>query len=310
MADVTDDGFTEEAFKGLEVEQGPTKGDDTPPTPVEENAPPAGDDPVKETPEKDDATPPEQEPKPNDAPPEKQVEDETPPEQPQAITKDDVTDILSKMRNEERESIKELDTTTKEVLESYYPEGLSNVLVDEQSGKELRTPQDVVDVSGGSMSIEEAAQWLLNEQHKLNNSVAEIQDSARKIAETTVNFKHDGLAVLQKYQPLFEGLKEKYPHLQDKVFNTLMKQVKVDADKGVILAAPDVVEFYDDYLAPYKEAFETATNQSATATPPAPAPPKPTLEDRMDEHGDGGASPIDDPNDFAQQVNKELMKGI
>ena len=62
------------------------------------------------------------------------------------------------------------------------------MLVDSATGKELRSPQDVVDVSGGTMSIEEAQQWLLNEQYKLDTNIAKIKDDARNLAETNANF--------------------------------------------------------------------------------------------------------------------------
>ena len=77
------------------------------------------------------------------------------------------------------------------------------------------------------------------------------------------------------------------------------------------------MEFYDDYLEPYQQAYEFSTKQSATnpVTPPADpaapvAPPTPGLNDRLDENGDGGsgAGEVDNPNDFAQQVKKELAK--
>lgn len=228
----------------------------------------------------------------------------------QPLTKDDVTAIISNLRNEERNSGKELETTTQEVIQKYYPDGLTNVLVDEKSGKELRVPADVVEASGGQMSTEDAAQWLLNEQFKLDKQVASIKDQARQIAETTVNFRRDAMAAVQKYEPLFKA----YPHLQQKVYDKLMKQVKVDDAKGVVLASPDVMEHYDDYLEPYQQAFEFSTNKPATnpvapeVPAPAPEPPKPSAEDRMDISGDGGQAPVDDPNDFAQQVTKELAK--
>lgn len=233
---------------------------------------------------------------------------ETPPETPQPLTKDDVKSVVSDLLNTERSSGKELETTTQEVIEAYYPDGLSNVLIDEGSGKKLITPQDVVDASDGQMSTEDAAQWLMNEQYKLDTQVAKIKDDAKTIAETTVSFKRDAITALQKYEPLFKA----YPVLQQKVFDKLMKQVKVDKDKGVILSAPDVIEHYDDYLEPYQQAFEYGKGKSATNPTPSPGgePPKPTAEDRMDEGGDGGATPPDDPNDFAQQVTKELAKGI
>lgn len=318
MPDIEDDGFNEEAFKGF--------GDD--PAPV---TPPAADPkaepvaPPVETPKEEPK--PAEEPKkdeepvktPEETPPvsakdEKKKEDdnkppetpETPPapEVPQPLTKDDVQSVVSNLLQTERASSKELEATAQEVLEKYYPKGLSNTLVDEQSGKELKTPQDVVDASGGEMSIDAASQWLMNEQYKLDKQVAEIKNNAKEIAETTVNFRRDAINAVQKYEPLFKW----QPTLQKKIYDLTMKQVKVDKDKEVILSAPDVMDLYDTYLEPYQQAYEFSTKQPATnPTPPAtPEPPKPTAEDRMDEGGDGGQSPVNDPNDFAQQVTKEL----
>lgn len=313
MAELEDDGFNEDVFKAL---------DEAPVIPpvVEPVVPPV--EPPKEELKPDDkkeeldgVKPPEVQPPVEDKKPEEGVEPpkapETPsvaPEAPSPLTKDDVTSVISDLLEKERTSGKELDTTAQEVLEAYYPGGLSTTLVDEKSGKELRTPADVVEASGNTMSTEEAAQWLMNEQYRLEKDVAKIKDDARVIAETTVNFKRDAVTALQKYEPLFK----QYPQLQDKVYQKLMKQVKVDKDKGVILSAPDVMEHYDDFLEPYQLAYEHSTKQSATApTPPViPEPPKPSAEDRMDVQGDGGQTPVDDPNDFVQQVKKELGKGI
>lgn len=313
----TDDGF-DEAFKGFGEDEAPVSNGVDPAKP--------GDDktvvtPPVEEPKKDEPTPPtepkkEEEDTPPTDPAKKPEEGTEPPkdpatppapqvpEEPKPLTKDDVQEVVSNLLNTERNSSKEIETAAKEVLDSYYPDGLSDVLVDEKSGKELRTPADVVEASGGQMSTEEAAQWLMNEQYKLDNQVAKIKDDAKKIAETTVNFKRDSITVLQKYEPLFKA----YPHLQQKVYDKLMKQVKVDKDKGVILSAPDVIEHYDDYLEPYQQAFEFSNNKPATnpTPPPVAEPPKPSAEDRMDESGDGGPAPVDDPNDFAQQVKKEL----
>lgn len=227
------------------------------------------------------------------------------PETPQTLTKDDVKEVVSDLLTTERSSSKEVESTTQEVLDVYYPEGLSNVLVDEKSGKELRTPQDVVDASDGQMTTDQAAQWLMNEQFKLDKQVDNIKSQAKEIAQTTISFKRDAVAAVQKYEPLFKA----YPHLQQKVYDKLMKQVKVDKEKGVILSAPDVLEHYDDYLEPYQQAYEFGKNQPATNPTPDPdEPPKPTAEDRMDVSGDGGPAPVDDPTDFPQQVVKELAK--
>jgi len=260
----------------------------TPPAPSDDKKPEEGAEPPKTT-----ETPP--------TPEDKQ-------EAPQPLTKDDVTSIIRDLQTSERTSGKELETTTQEVLEAYIMTMAENETADEKSGKELRTPADVVEASGGSMSTEEAAQWLLNEQFKLDQQVAQIKNQAKEIAETIVNFKRDSMLVLQKYEPLFKW----QPSLQKKAFDLMMKQVKIDEKRGVILQAPDVMDLYDTYLEPYQQAYVFANNQSPTnPTPPTtPPPPKPTAEDRMDISGDGGPAPVDDPNDFAQQVNKELAKGF
>lgn len=322
----------DEAFKGFgeEPEQPtvtPPVDDPNNPTPPAPTPPAAATPPEDEEPKKDDkpvmppAEPKKDEEKPTSpADPEKKPEEgakppetpETPPEPAKPLTADEVTSIISNMRQEERNSGKELETTTKEVMEAYYPEGLSNVLVDQASGKELRTPADVVAVAP-DMSMEDAAQWLMNEQFKLDQNITKIKNDAQAIAETTVNFKRDSVNALTKYEPLFKA----YPALQTKVFTKLMKLVKADTEKGVVLSAPDVMEFYDDALEPYQQAYEYANKQSATNPVPAPGapgapatPPAPGQDDRLDEGGDGDPSEVDDPNDFAQQTKKELAKGL
>lgn len=246
--------------------------------------------------------------KPAEEDPTKPKDPETPPveETPKPLTEEGVRRLLNEARVEERNSTQELRATYDDVLDKYYPEGLSTTLVT-PDGKELKTPQDVVDASNGEMNIEQATQWLMNEQYKLEQNVEGIKRQAAQIANTTVEFRRDSLAVLDKYEPLFK----QYPQLQQKAFNLLMKQVKIDEAKGVVLSAPDVFELYDTYLEPYQQAYEYSTNQPATNPTAPPAPATPGINDRLDEGGDGGANTeVDDPNDFAQQVTKELSKGF
>lgn len=325
MSDIDHEDEFDKAFEGFGEDkpaEEPKKTDDTPKSdepkktdeaPKEE---PKKDDKPAEEPKKDEEKPADDKPaddgKKQDDTTEKPVDGEKPNEQeePKPLTKEDVADLISNMRAEDRTSARALEDQTQSVLEAYYPDGLSNVLIDQNTGKELRTPQDVVDASGGSMTIEEASQWLMNEQYALDSNIAKIKDDAKKIAETTLNFKRDATLALQKYEPLFKWK----PSLQNKVYGLLMQQVKSDVDKGVIISSPDVMAHYDLYLEPYQREFELSQGQPATnpVTPPAaPEPPKPTADDRLDENGDGGASTeVDDPNDFAQQVKKELSRGL
>lgn len=327
MADI-DDGL-DKAFEGFGEDEGtPPAAPATPPA-VDPNNPtppaPAAAEPPKEEPKKDEEKPAETPPAddkketPPPADPEKKPEEgaeppkapETPPappEEPKPLTKEDVTSIIQNVRTEERNSGVALQQTTQEVLDAYYPEGLSNTLIDQASGKPLVTPQDVVNASNGQMSMEDAAQWLMNEQFKLDSDVAKIKKDAERIAETTLNFKRDSQTVLVKYEPLFKW----QPSLQKKAFDLLMKNVKSDVEKGVVLSAPDVMDLYDTYLEPYQKAYEYSQGQSATNPVPPATPPAPTpgTDDRLDEGGDGGSSPVNDPNDFGQQVSKELAKGM
>lgn len=323
MSDIDHDAEFDKAFEGFGDAPAPATPPAEPPKQDDQPAPPAVE-PPKEDPKKDDqpkpeepkkedeAAPPagdapkkEEEPKPAPAP-------ETPPapEAPKPLTEDSVRSIIQNIQTQERASVKELETTTNDVLEAYYPDGLSNVLTTED-GRPLRTPQDVINAAaaqGAEMSMEEATQWLMNEQYKLDTEVRGIQENARKIAETTINFKRDSISALQKYEPLFKW----QPSLQQKVWDILKAQVKADVQKGVILSAPDVMSFYDTYLEPYQKAYEFSLGQPATnPNPPAPEPPKPGAEDRLDENGDGGGGgEPDDPNNFAQQTVKELAKGM
>lgn len=223
------------------------------------------------------------------------------------LTIEDIRSAISDMRNDERTSAKEIDTLTDDVLKQYYPDGLSNVLVDSATGKELRSPQDVVDVSGGTMSIEEASQWLMNEQYKLDQNIAKIKDDARNLAEVNANFSKGIDRVLNKYKNIFE----KFPEQQQKIYKQYMKQVAVDNQKDLILSAPDIEEFYDFAMEPYVLAYGNMQAQQQSAPPPEDKPKipdsKPSIKDRLDESGDGGSTGREaDPNN-ADESLKELF---
>lgn len=314
MHDEHDDSF-DKAFEGFGEEEQSTSPPDI--EPHEEDKPKTddtgGDDAdqgeskeqKKEEP-KEGETPPAEDEKKQETEPKPPAPEEQPKEEPKPLTEDSVRSIINEIRTDERNAGQELENTTKEVLDAYYPDGLSNTLVD-TSGRKLETPQDVVEASGGEMTTEEAAQWLMNEQYKLDQDVAKIKEDAQRVAETTLKFKKDSIAVLERYEPIFKA----YPEVQRKVWSQYEKLVKADEDKGVILSAPDMQEFYDTVLEPYRLAYEYSQQKPATAPDQSQTPPPvPSAEDRMDESGDGGQSQMNDPDDFAQQVTKELAKGI
>lgn len=242
-------------------------------------------------------------------------DEEKPEEKPAILTKEDLQTAISDIRDQERSSAKEIDELTEEVLSKYYPEGLSNVLVDEKTGKELRTPQDVVDASGGEMSLEEAWKWLTNEQHKLDTTINDVKKEARKVAETNANFNIGVERVISKYKPVFDAFKDQ--KIQERVYKAYMKQVKIDEGKELVLSAPDIEDFYDLVMEPYLLAYGNMQTQQASqgqpapvqSTDPAPQIPdaKPSIEDRLDESGDGvsgGGDAGADPNNPDESLNK------
>ena len=296
MTQVQEDDFSKEL--ALAFEEGTET--EAPETPEEET----------QAPEQPDQQQQEDEPEETQAPEVPEVPEETQAPEPTPLTEEGVLRLFNEAKQQEQTSAREVEMATEDILSSYYPEGLSEVLVDQNTGKELRTPQDVVDASNGEMGIEEATQWLMNKEYELKKNVAEIKENARQIAENTLTFKRDAVAAVQKYEPLFAA----YPQLQEKVFDLMMAQVDYDKEKGAILKAPDVLDLYDTYLEPYQKAFEFGNSAQAQAQqqPAETQPPAPTQDDRLDEGagGDSAGSPQDDPTDFAQQVNKELMGDI
>jgi hypothetical protein len=265
-----------------------------------------GDKPGDQQPEADN-----QKPESND----QQGELETPEEKPTPLTKEDIQAAFQEVRENERNWTKEIDELTDEVIKKYYPDGLSNVLIDERTGKELRTPQDVIDVTDGSMTYEEAWRWLNNEQQKLDKKIEEIKDQARNLAETNANFGSGIDRVLQKYKPVFEAFEKQ--GIQQKIYKAFMKQVKMDEGKELVLSAPDVEEFYDLMMEPYLLAYGNMQTNKADQNKQPPAndqhtqsvsqipDSKPSIDDRLDESGDGDSGKHEaDPNNAEETLNE------
>lgn len=258
---------------------------------------------------------PEQQP----VPPVENDQPQVQPETPKPLTSADIRTVMTEMQNEQRDRDTSIQTMEQDIISAYYPQGISNVLVDENTGKELRTPQDVVDASGGEMTHEEAAQWLMHKQVEVDKQVEDVKRSAQELAEVNYNFKDGAVRVIKTYQPIFS----RYPGLQQRVYNNYMKTVKME-QKNVdgrpldfVLSAPDIEDYYRDFMEPYVMAF-AASQKEAPPSVPQPSVPdgsaKPTIPesrqtpaDRMDVSGDagGGAGGDEaDPNDPESSLSK------
>ena len=194
------------------------------------------------------------------------------------LTKDDIREVVTETRQAERASEVELKEATNDVIEHYYPDGLSDDIIDEATGKPLRSAQDVIDASGGELSTEQATQWLMNERAKHDKAVADIRADASRIAETTLKVRTDGETVLKRYAPLFE----RYPHLQKETWDDYFDLVEMTKDNKFVLKAPDMQKYYRKVLEPYRLAFEHETQQSATAETPDEKPAEPAKPTQAD----------------------------
>lgn len=222
---------------------------------------------------------------------------------PTPITEDSLRSILSDLREEEYRYSKEVEDVYRDIQSRYYPNGISRVLTDSKTGLEIRTAQDVIDLSENpDLTIEEAERWRLVKQAELDAQVQEIERTTRQIAEQSVALKRGAERVQQKYADLFKA----HPALERKVTAMYMQTVNIDKETNTILSAPiDIEEFYSNYLEPYQTAFSASNTPAAPTPKPAPTPSK---DDRLDEHGDGGLGDgdDDDPDDFEAQLKKEF----
>lgn len=226
------------------------------------------------------------------------------------ITKEDLRSFLSDIRSEEQAATKQYDVVYSDIESRYYPNGISRVMVDAETGKPLRTAQDVMDLANNpDLTIEQAEQWRIQKQSEWDAQVRDIESGIRKIAEQTISLERGTRAVMERYESLFKT----YPALETKVMGMYQKYLKSDKNTNTILEAPDIEEFFDFHLEPYRLAFEAGGQAAGSpapspAAPQAPEPPKPSRNDRMDEFGDGGGESADDadPDDFEAQLKKEF----
>lgn len=80
-------------------------------------------------------------------PPVEEEAPETPTPTLTPITEDSLRSILSDLREEEYRSSREVEEVYRDIQSRYYPNGISRVLTDSKTGLEIRTAQDVIDLS-------------------------------------------------------------------------------------------------------------------------------------------------------------------
>ena len=250
-----------------EVEEAPEEPEATPEPEAEEEAP-------EETPEETPEEAPEAEEEVKEEPEAPEVPEEKP-----SLSSEDIKKALREVEAEKASYTDEVKSTTKEVLESFYPEGIDRQLRD-KDGDPIKSIEDVMERidprTGENFTEERAASWLLEEQQKLNKQVEELEASAERVAEVNINLKKDAERVVEKYADVLKN----NPKVAEKARALYENTLRKDPKTGITLEAPlDLIEFYDTFLEPYILAAE---NTPAPEPVVEPEKPKANPNDRAD----------------------------
>jgi hypothetical protein len=220
----------------------------------------------------------------------------TPVEEPK-LTKEDIKAVLKEVEQEKYSFVDDIKQTKKEVLETFYPQGIDRQLRD-KDGDPIKSIEDVMDRinprTGENFTEEEAGRWLLQEQQALNKQIEELEASAERVAEVNVNLKRDVQRVVDKYGDILTA----NPTLADKAKALYERTLRKDAKTGITLETPvELLEFYDTFLEPYINGLP---QQPPVVEEPPADPPKPKRnpDDRAD-------LPITNNNDNLSKEDKE-----
>lgn len=195
------------------------------------------------------------------------------------LTRDDLKATLKEIEAEKTSYVEEVKSTAKEVLDSFYPQGIDRQLRD-ADGDPIKSIDDVMNLTdprtGENFTEEAAGRWLLEKQQALNKQVEELELSAERVAEVNINLKNDSYRVVEKYGDILSA----NPKLASQAKALYERTLRKDPKTGITLEAPvDLSEFYDTFLEPY-----VLGQTQQPAQPPVAEPPKPKAnpDDRAD----------------------------
>jgi hypothetical protein len=267
-----------------EVEEAPEV--DTPDAPEPEEAPEAPEEPAIEEGPSEQEEPTEEAPK----------EEEPAVEEPK-LTRDDIKSAVKEVESERASYVEEIKHTAKEVLDTFYPQGIDRQLRD-KDGDPIKGIDDVMNLidprTGENFTEEAAGRWLLENQQALNKQVEELEASAERVAEVNVNLKNDAHRVVEKYGDILT----KNPDVAADAKRLYEQTLRKDPKSGITLEAPvDLIGFYDSFMKPY-------LSQPAPVTP-APAPPAPVPEPAPESPDDRADLPPTNGNDNLSREDRE-----
>lgn len=182
------------------------------------------------------------------------------------VPKEAIKEALRELNVETTEASTKRDALKQEVIEKLFPEGIDTQLRDSDGDpitgiedlKKLENPK-----TGELFTDEEAAQWLLSAQQKLNKDREEIENYAVQVAETYLEVQQGA----ERVQKVYGEILEKDPELADRLVAAYDRTLIKDPKTNIILKAPlDVVEFYEVALSAHVkqlEAEKLAAEQAA-----------------------------------------------
>ena len=185
---------------------------------------------------------------PNDTPDDKKDEEE----QPTPSTSEIVRDALKEAENIRISNEETRKAYHQEVIDSLYPEGVGRQLVDAE-GNPINGVGDLVKLinpeTNEYFTRDEAADYLLAAQQKLNTELADFDKNIDTIVDTNISIQDGSIKVQKEYGELLKSMPDVAQKLQEAYFKTLVIDKKTNI---IIKATVPVDEFYEAALLPYK----------------------------------------------------------
>ena len=176
--------------------------------------------------------------------------DDEPEEKP--ATREEIKAALRELDQEKQTASDTRSQLKNEVLETLYPEGIDRQLRD-ADGDPITGIEDLTKLinpkTNDYFTDEEAAQWLLGAQQKLNQDIEQMENYAYEVADTNLTLKEGTDYIQEKMGDVLAA----FPEVADQLLEAYTATLVKDPKTGVIIKAPvDVVKFYSVALKPYQ----------------------------------------------------------
>lgn len=181
------------------------------------------------------------------------------------LSKDSIKEALRELNAEDKARTSELGTLKNEVIEALYPEGLDRQLRD-SDGDPITGIEDLTKLVNPAtneyFTDEEAGQWLLSNQQKLNRDIENIEKYAAEVADTHIALR-DGT---ERVKEVYGEFLEKNPDIADELMSAYDATLVKDEKSKLIIKAPvDVVTFYSVALKGHMAAVSKQAEEAAVA---------------------------------------------